>query len=257
MFETELTSLGLSEKEARIYMAVLQLNEGAVTEIARQAKVGRANTYVILGKLAEKGLVGSADREKKTIFYAATPRQLLGLLEEQKQEVARKEKEFKRYLPELETIFNTAGERPKIRMFEGKEGLNIINAEAIRDDVIRLSDKRIDAFFSVSDVENVFTMEERREQFNRRVAKGIRHRGIYTNEKGTLVNIAKGDDLRLVPTDKFPFTVEIAIFGDRISLASLKGKLVGVIIENKEITSTFRSIFNLAWEAAEKYKPKK
>jgi len=39
----------------------------------------------------------------------------------------------------------------------------------------------------------------------------------------------------------------------KVAISSLKSKLVGMIIENKSITKTFKSLFYLAWEAAKKY----
>ena len=93
--------------------------------------------------------------------------------------------------------------------------------------------------------------------FRRRLKKKIKVRAIYTRFAGPFEKIIKGDKLRIVPQDKFPIAVDITIFSDRVAISSLKGKLVGVIIENREIASTLRSFFDLAWEAAERYQKEK
>ena len=58
---------------------------------------------------------------------------------------------------------------------------------------------------------------------------------------------------RFIPEDKFPIKAYTYIFDNTVALASLEGKIVGVIIESEEIAKSMRSFFNLAWEAAEKY----
>ena len=127
--EFKLKELGLAEKEAKVFLASLELGSSAVQEIAKKAEINRATTYVIIEKLMKKGLMSSVEKGKKTFFQTEDPKRLLKLLEEQEESLKRKEEEFKKYLPELETLFNIAEEKPKVRFFEGKEGLI-----AIRED---------------------------------------------------------------------------------------------------------------------------
>ena len=58
-----LQSLGFSEKEATVYVALLELGRGTVTEIARRAGINRTTGYDILDSLAGKG-VGNISRKK-------------------------------------------------------------------------------------------------------------------------------------------------------------------------------------------------
>ena len=56
-----------------------------------------------------------------------------------------------------------------------------------------------------------------------------------------------------MPKEKFPFPVEIIIYGNKAAISVCKGKLTGVIIEEKSISDSLRAVFYLAWEATEKY----
>jgi len=49
--------LGLSENEAKAYVATIALGEGKVKEISQESGVPRSKTYEIMEQLAEKGLV--------------------------------------------------------------------------------------------------------------------------------------------------------------------------------------------------------
>lgn len=245
--ELKLGELGLAEKEAKVYLASLELGSGAVQEIAKKANINRATTYVIIEKLMKKGLMSSVEKGKKTYFQVEDPKRLLTLLEEQEEGLKRKEEEFKKYLPELETLFNIAEEKPKVRFFEGKEGLI-----AIREDYFKAKDKEVLGFFAIDEEKNVFSEEERKEAFKKRIEKEIKLKVLHTSSERVGKKMEFTVD-RFIPEDKFPLSSSFIIYDDKIGIVSLKGKLVGVIIENREISNTFRSVFNLAWEGAEKY----
>lgn len=249
MLEQQLKQIGLLDKEAKVYLASLELGSDTASEIAKRAGVNRPTTYAIIEKLIKKGLMSTFEKDKKTLFQVEDPRQLLRLLKEQEENNRKKEEEFKKYLPELETLFNLAEEKPKVRFFEGKNGL-----EVIKDEILKTKDKEIEAIFSVDDLTNVFSKKDREDYLERRLKKGIKIRAIYNRSEGPFNKVIKGDRLIMVSKDKFPISVDITIFSDRVALSSLRGKLVGVIIENKEIANTLKTIFDLAWKEAGKYR---
>ena len=249
MLKEQLEKMGMADKEAKVYLASLELGSSAVQEIAKKADINRATTYVIIEKLMKKGLMSSVEKGKKTYFQTEDPKRLLKLLEEQEEVLKRKEEEFKKYLPELETLFNIAEEKPKVRFFEGKEGLI-----AIREDYFRAKDKDVLGIFGKGEEKNIFTDQERKDALSERIKKSINLRMLYTdNEKYKPETEPPLTASRFVPREKFPLSSTFFIYDNKVSIVSLKGKLVGVIIENKEITNTFKSIFELAWNGSEKY----
>ena len=243
----QLQHLGLSDKEASVYIASLELGSDTVQEIAKRAEVKRANTYVIIEKLMSKGLMSSVEKGKKTLYKVEDPKQLLRLLQEQEEDIKKKEQEFKKHLPELETLFDIAEEKPKVRYFEGKEGLI-----AIREDYFKAKNKEVLGVFALDEEKSVFSEEERKSAYERRVNKNINTKLLYTSEKRIEAK-PKLTIRRFIPKDKFPLSSSIIIYDNKVGIVSLKGKLIGVIIENKEIANTLRSIFNIAWEGAKQY----
>src|SRR3990170_1200323 len=177
ILEKILEDLGLSEKEAKIYLACLELGESAPAEIAKHAGINRATTYVIAEKLVKDGLMSQLEKDKKTYFIAENPEQLLRLLRKQEQDIKNKEQEFQKYLPELKTIFDTAGERPKVRFFEGKEGL-----KAIQEDFLQSKDRHVEEIYSSDDLHNVFNEEDLKKIREVRKNKQIRTRAIYVRK---------------------------------------------------------------------------
>ena len=80
----ELQKIGLSHKEAKVYLANLELGQSSVQNIAKKASVNRATTYVILNSLIEKGLCSTFMQNKKTFYAASDPEQLETIFETQK-----------------------------------------------------------------------------------------------------------------------------------------------------------------------------
>lgn len=243
----QLKQLGLSDKEAKVYLASLELGEAVVQEIAKQAGVNRPTTYVQIEELIKMGLMSSVEKSGKKYFIAGDPIQLLKILDKQRDEIREKAKSFGKILPELRSIRNLDEKTSRVRFFEGTEGLR-----SIKDEILKIKDKEIKAFFSVDDFNNVFSEEERTEYLSRRLKKGIKVKGLYTRSKGPFEKIVKGDDVRMISKKDFPISSDVAIFSDRVAISTLKGDMVGVIIENKEIAKVFRSIFDLAWKTTKK-----
>ena len=74
---TTLTHIGFSEKEARIYLAALELGEGTVQQLARIAGFKRTTLYSLIDKLVKEGFLQQTKRKKKTWYVAASPKHLV------------------------------------------------------------------------------------------------------------------------------------------------------------------------------------
>lgn len=244
----DLEQFGLSEKKAKVYLASLEMGPATAAQIAQKAKINRATTYVEIESLMKIGMMSTFEQNKTTLFSAESPVSLKRLVAQKEEQLKAQISSLDKLLPGLVQMYDYAGEKPKVRFFEGKEGL-----ETIKDEILKTKDKKIEAIFSKDELNQVFSDEEAEKYYKRRLARKIQVKALYTRSQGPFKDIAKGDELRIIPKDKFPITVDITIFSDKVALSSLKGKLVGVILENKEIAITFKSIFDLAWEAAEKY----
>ena len=121
-----LTKFGLSEKEAKVYLACLELGDSVASDIALKSNLPRTLVYDILERLIDLGLVSYSIRDNKKFFRASDPEELLRILHE-KEEVVQKS------LPELKNLQKMKGvKRPKIDVYEGKEGM-----KAVMDDILR------------------------------------------------------------------------------------------------------------------------
>ncbi|MEK7460666.1 MAG: helix-turn-helix domain-containing protein, partial [Patescibacteria group bacterium] len=153
MLEKTLEKLGLSEKEARVYLALLGIGQATVQQIAKKAGVVRPTTYVILETLSKKGLATTVEKNGKVYFAAESPEQLQQFLKQQEQEISTKVEELKRAMPELVSIFALSGDRPTMRFYEGKDGVAASDDDAYRS--LKPSEQ-IYAFSPADEMERVY-----------------------------------------------------------------------------------------------------
>lgn len=246
----ELKKIGLSENEARVYLALLELGNSAVQQIAQKAAIKRPTTYVQLESLMKRGLVTSFERGPKTLFRAEDPEYLQKVVDRNKKLAEEEAAVLEKILPDLGKLFLTAGERPRVRFFEGVEGLRTLHQE-----FLKTHKGEVLAIYSRDDLLNIFPSHPQ-EYPHQRVKKGIRSKVIYTSAGGPVLkktDAAMLRDSRYIPKEKFPFSCDIALYGDTVAISALHEKPMGIIVESKEITNSLKTVFNLAWEAAEKY----
>lgn len=249
----ELTNLGLKDKEAAVYLACLELGPSPVQPIAKKAKVVRATTYVILESLMNMGLVTKFKEGKKTLFSAETPRQLLRLLEKQEEVIQEKQHDIEAILPQLQMLTKSAGDKPSVRYFEGKEGLIAMRREIV---MYPNSGDMVYNFTPADHLTSVFPDDEDT-NFAQRVAKQIFAKTLFTTTSETLKKrwLSKERDKmserRFISPEKFPVPAGMTIYRDRIAIGSFTGKLFGVVIESQQVVNMMKVLFELAWESAE------
>ena len=242
-----LKSLGLGEKEASVYVALLELGSGTVTVISRKAGINRTTGYDILASLAEKGLVNISGKEPKQEYVAESPDSFRVYLKKQIELAEQNLKVADSFIPELKSV-HTTGNRPKIKFYEGTEGLKHVYEDTLN------STETIRAYASVEDVQsaipNYFP-----EYFRRREAKGIHIRAIFPHTPAAVErhshDVEEKRETAFVPADKYNFSPEINIYDNKVMIASWREKL-GIIIESNEIADAMKKIYKLAWSEAKR-----
>jgi len=251
MDHRELANLGLTDKEAKVYLASLELGKSPVQKIGQKAGVNRATTYVIIKGMMKKGLMSSYHEDKKQFFFAESPEKLNILFKNQEQELKRKQEYLEKLLPELKGLNVSKEGRPIVRYFEGKEGLRAM-AHELRD--VQHGDT-MKIIYSRDLLSKIFTDEELIQMARKRVSKNAKAEVIVNDDLGKLKNIDA--EYFKIPSGKYPITCDVAFFRDKVRIATLKEPLFGIIIENKEVSDTLKILFNLAFKYIKSEKNKK
>ncbi|HCC23357.1 TPA: hypothetical protein DF272_04265 [Candidatus Falkowbacteria bacterium] len=117
MVVEQLTRLGLNEKEAEVYLAALQLGLCTVNNIAEKAEINRTTAYTHIKSLISQGLITSRDYLGKNYLVAEKPDRLKQIWEDREREVQRRKDTLNSLLPELESMYQQAGDRPSVKHF--------------------------------------------------------------------------------------------------------------------------------------------
>lgn len=235
----ELQKIGLNEKEAKVYLALLELGRASVLRISKKAGLKRPTVYLILDSLIEKGLIILMPKEKKNFYIAEKPLKFLDLLKE-------REKNLKELLPNLSALYQKGEYKPDIRYYEGKEALENIYMEIIKAPEIW--------FFATSAKLFNETYPEIYEMglaiFERQKTKT---REIVSSELFDLKYAKKYNNpplrnIRVLPKDLI-WHADSAIYEGKLAIFSLK-KFFAIIIENEDIVESYKTIFELCWRSA-------
>jgi HTH-type transcriptional regulator, sugar sensing transcriptional regulator len=244
-----LQKLGLTEKEAKIYLASLEIGGGSVQEISTKAEIKRPTTYVILEQLIKKGLMYEEKKSRGSLYNSASPEILKRHSEEQQKILAEA-------LPFLRAMNKGKKAKPQVQVYEGIEGMKQVYLENIWK-----SKTEILFFSSIQKIYEIIPdlldkwikdMAHEQKQFQHNIRELINpdpkdiEYGLKTEK------IHKKQSVRVIPKD-FPFKfigTDNAIFEDKIMMVSFEDKLFTTIIQSKHLADTLRTIYELAWQQA-------
>ncbi len=235
-----LVNIGLKTKEAKVYLAALELGPSPASDIALRAKLNRVSTYDILKKLIKRGFI-STYTQKKVKYFVATEPDLL------RTEVRQKYLDFKESLPELRRLHGSTYV-PRIRYYEGIDGVKKVYTDTFtaKTEIFNYADSK-----SIREHWPTYDEDYVKERVKRRIyLRGIAPLDEY-GRKVAAENEKMYREIRLVTAGSFAFANEINIYDDKVSIVSFgKNEVVGLIIESPEIANTQRAIFMMAWEFA-------
>src|SRR6185436_13239489 len=120
-----LEKVGLNQKEAMVYMALLELGTSSVEGIAKKAGTKRPTTYLILDDLQRKGLATLIPRAKKVLYMPESPDKIIA-------DLSRKQELIKRFMPNLLAVYNEPKNKPQVLLFEGKEAIKDLYDKILR-----------------------------------------------------------------------------------------------------------------------------
>ena len=235
-----LLHIGLNEKEIQIYLSLLELGSSTVLTIAKRSGIKRPTAYLVLESLVEKGFASRIIKGRKTFFAPQHPRKLIT-------ESELRLKELQEVVSQLEIMFRKRKERPRIKIFEGKDELDraydelfIVKGEALFMGTSKLS---MEAFpRSYEKLQLISSSSEFR----------IRELVDESGESLEYANKIKGQyhEVRFIPKKLLPFETDIGIFGNHTLITSVKKEYFTIDIESKEIAKAFRTIFEMMWMSA-------
>ncbi|MFA5871757.1 MAG: helix-turn-helix domain-containing protein [Parcubacteria group bacterium] len=243
--KASLKELGLKEKEALVYLALLELGEVGSSKIVKKTGLHGQFIYNSLETLEQKGLVQHIVKHGRKKFSAKNPKTLVGMIDRQKrmaEEVAEKLNEM--------ILIPT---RNEFEVFQGKESyttheFDLLNLAPGNSELLIIGgagDK-----FSENMGEEIKTYEKLR------LAKKISTRYIGSEDQKEYLGKSKRSrkifDYRVLPglftgmvnTNIWPEAIGFNIFGEPVT---------NFTISSRVIAGSYKQFFETLWKIAKQY----
>jgi len=247
MFIEKLVNFGLSEKEAKVYLALLELEVATAHEVADKAELNRSSTYVVLESLQARGLASISGGEKVKRYIVAPPNRLIQLATDTSRKHVEIEHDIEAILPDLKSLYKGTKEKPKIRIFEGKKAIiELVN------ETLSIKDKLMRVYTSGNDM-HIFFREYMPEYMKKRTEAEIVMHGIHPDNeinKNLASYMPKTDKSVFIPEEKYKFSSDFSVYDSTVTYVSHRGEYA-ISINDTEIADAVKSAFDLAFEGAE------
>jgi sugar-specific transcriptional regulator TrmB len=228
-----LSSIGLQNSEIRTYLSALKLGPSTVIVLAKDTGLSRQATYVAIEDLTKRGLMSSVQHGKKRFFASETPAKLYAYAQRHELEMREKIQELNGLLPQMELYMG--GEKPIVRVFEGKEGVR-----EILEDLRETHSPEVFEITDVAAMDSVLESDDLVPLRNELLKKNITVHGLYTQpsrEKKIRVNHY------VLRMEESNFKSNISIYSDKITMVTFEGKMHSVIIESAALAKAMRVVF--------------
>ena len=238
--------LGLSDKEIMVYLSLLEHGASSVRNLAALSGLNRGTAYDILKKLQELGLVSFFHKDTKQNFTAEDPERILKLIAAREEELKEAAEKIKGLIPELRSLQEKGGGQPTTKFYEGRAGVKFI-LDDVLSSINNQTDKNYYVYSAAGVREDVYGAYP---DFNKkRIKNNIKARTISLSAGGGTYGLDERKWLKAEKSNAGNMTY-ILIYADKCAFISRDNHNVpvGVIIENKLIYETEKTLFLQMWK---------
>jgi sugar-specific transcriptional regulator TrmB len=247
---------GFTDKEALVYVSLLELGGAFPSRIAEYSGLNRSTTYKILLNLSIRGIINEIEKKNKIYYQIEKPEKVLRYSQTKLRQAEDSIEEVKKIMPDIEGLYNSGQNRPKITYFDNEEGILSIYTDMITDqkpyDMLAFSGPGNFSDFGHDDFFRKYVKEKER--------LNITTRGIIPNEdrdkkyvSGLFENVGNKykPQIKFVSKGNFSSSSEITVYGtNKVSIINFaKNKLSGIIIEDTSIHDMLKTVFELSWNS--------
>jgi sugar-specific transcriptional regulator TrmB len=253
-----LNNLDFKEEEVNTYLALLDSGPSSGGQIAKQMGIPRPTAYLHLDKLLNGGLA-TQTMKRGVKIYVPEPSDKIRLLYQRRiNDLKAKEKLLDTILPELDKRSGSTFMRPKIQIFEGKNGIE----EALQD-FMNYPDMTIKSFWSIKSAIEVTSKDFFWYINVERLKKNIHIEAIWPPQQTIDIRenpyMGVGEEfkreIRIAPegTDS---TMGYWIYANKVLFASSVRESFCFIIESAELFEMMNNQHKVLWNISTPINPK-
>ncbi|OGI29599.1 MAG: hypothetical protein A2288_00180 [Candidatus Moranbacteria bacterium RIFOXYA12_FULL_44_15] len=253
MFEKELQNLGLTKTQSSVLDYLFEHGEAKASDIAKVVRHPRGVVYKAIEELIALKLVEKMEKEKQIArFRAVHPRNLESVLEAKERELTQNKKIFEDLLPQLASSYNLTLNKPGVKFYEGEEGLEKVLYDTLT------SKTEVYLMFNRDAMSQEPAFKEINEEYKkRRLRANVKKKIIRIGAQPELTFGTADDkydsitEIKYLEKNAAPFKTNIHIYDGKISFLIMdKGKIIAILIEDRNIFEINKFWFETLWELA-------
>jgi sugar-specific transcriptional regulator TrmB len=252
---SKLASFGLGEFESRIYLYILGKEPMTVVQIALGTTLARTTIYDNIQKLITKGLVEKIIKYKSQQFKAYPLEILDSVIDQEKTKVEKLTESLNFLKTNISNLLSQNSSVTQVRYFHDASGIRQMMWNA-------LSANKENVGYSLlgrKEIVGEKFLQRFLEEFNKRK---LVDRVLINPQKESLKYISDGnlsingklsssEKIRIIPESDLKITGDTTIYNNIFAVMYWKnGEIVGVEIENPELVTMQKSMFEILWKTA-------
>lgn len=244
--EENLELVGLNKKQAKVYLACLQLGQSPVYKIAKKAELKRPTVYLALEELNIKGLVKVSKNKKHLLYAPVNPKRIMEILKI-------RTKKIEEIIPNLFAFYKENPCKPVMQIYEGKEDIEAIYKESL--DWLN-TERELLIIGAISQFKNY---EYLLDLFEKKMAQGkgkYKMRELNNDDEYSRIYykkmkkyISANYQIKMLPPENNFLDCDMFILDEKIFIFSHSPDLFVITVEAKNIVLSFRHFFELVWMA--------
>jgi HTH-type transcriptional regulator, sugar sensing transcriptional regulator len=239
----ELVQIGLDPKAASLYLAILEMHEPTVAEVARVTDTNRTTAYDLVNSLVQRGmvqLVASSRTNRRANTKVIKPQNPDKLLTDWLQTKVLLDK----VVPQLQALQERSGPFPRTTYFEGAEGMR----HALFETLTWGSD--LCGIMSMDDLHKGIGRPATDDYVRERWKRKIWLRVVRSHEKDVDEGWESSDEefrrARYAP-DTYVYNMTMLIGADKVIMLSSRRENFALKIESAEYAEMQRNLFEILW----------
>lgn len=233
-----LVALGLSDKEANVYISLYRLGKSTAYQVAKEAGMKRPTVYVLMEELRKKGLAIIVPHEKNHMFIAKNPKEFMYEYQIEQQ----------KYMQDIITSLPTltrSKTQTEIISFKGEGTL----AQGLLYGLHNIKDKHIYAFYA--GVPKRAKVHRAYIEHKRLIHQlGFKLQCVIPEDSDDSMfkkgDVEYGFQIRKIKSHMFSPQVSVEICGDMVKFI-FHAKREVIIFEEKSLADVYRQLFTMIW----------
>lgn len=238
-----LRKAGLTDSQAKGYLALIE--HGALTpnELADRTGETRTNAYAVADKLVALGLATKKDG-KPARYTPNHPSALETLAEKRRKVVTQNEQAVKSGLSPLIDLFYATTEMPGTQVFQGIDGIKSVYADTLK------TGKDIYLVRTTADTPEL-GLEYLDNYRTKRAALGIHTYALTPDTEIGRRHAKSGEDEKMLfhrtilPSDTYTAPVEIDVYGNKVALIAFGETQMATVITSPLVAEAIRQLHTL------------